>query len=144
MVRRMALAALLVTLAANTYELLCTAGFPLVFTRILTLHEPSGPAHYAYLALYNLVHVIPLLVIVIAFVGALGARKLGEAEGRALELLWGLMMLGLGLVLLLVPQWLNQPLTALALVTIALTSTLAAGWVRRHWPATGRRQRGTT
>ncbi len=38
-------------LAANAYELLCTAGFPMVFTRILTLNELSPATHYLYLAL---------------------------------------------------------------------------------------------
>ena len=110
-------------LAANAYELLCTAGFPLVFTRILTLADLSTPAHYGYLALYNLVYVLPLLAIVAAFVVTLGARKLREEEGRILKLLSGLMMLGLGLVMLLAPEALTNPLTALVLIVIALAVT---------------------
>ena len=70
-------------LAANAYELLCTAGFPLVFTRILTLADLSTPAYYGYLALYNSVYVLPLLAIVVVFVVTLGTRKLKEEEGRA-------------------------------------------------------------
>ena len=31
-------------IAANSYELLCTSGFPMVYTRALTLHELSTPA----------------------------------------------------------------------------------------------------
>ncbi|MBT8446368.1 MAG: thioredoxin family protein, partial [Gammaproteobacteria bacterium] len=53
----------LLALVANLYELLCTAGFPMVFTRALTLHELSTAGYYAYLALYNLVYVIPMLII---------------------------------------------------------------------------------
>ena len=45
--------------AASSYELLCTAGFPLVFTRVLTLHELSTAERYFYLALYNAIHVLP-------------------------------------------------------------------------------------
>ena len=73
------------TLAANAYELLCTAGFPLLFTRILTLAELSAPAYYAYLALYNAVYVLPLLAIVTAFVVTLGTRRLTESEGALLS-----------------------------------------------------------
>lgn len=59
--------------AANAYELLCTAGFPLVFTRILTLAELITPAYYGYLALYSAVYVLPLLAIAAVFVATLGA-----------------------------------------------------------------------
>jgi hypothetical protein len=116
-------------LAANAYELLCTAGFPLVFTRILTLSDLSTPAYYGYLALYNLVYVLPLLAIVVVFVVTLGARKLKEGEGRVLKLLSGLMMLGLGLVLLFAPEALSHPLTALALILAALVATALVVWM---------------
>jgi uncharacterized membrane protein HdeD (DUF308 family) len=119
-------------LAANAYELLCTAGFPLVFTRILTLADLSAPAYYAYLALYNLVYVLPLLVIVIIFVVTLGARKLKEGKGRMLKLLSGLMMLGLGLVLLLAPEAFSHPLTALTLIVAALAVTALVAWSARR------------
>lgn len=122
----------ILALAANAYELLCTAGFPLVFTRILTLSELPTPAYYGYLALYNLVYVLPLLAIVVAFVVTLGARKLTEEEGRILKLLSGLMMLGLGLVLLLAPEALSDPLTALALGGGALAVTALVVWVARR------------
>lgn len=37
-------ATLLLAVAANFYELLCTAGFPMIYTRLLTLRPPD-PAH---------------------------------------------------------------------------------------------------
>jgi hypothetical protein len=119
----------MLALAANAYELLCTAGFPLVFTHVLTLAELPTPAYYGYLALYNAVYVLPLLAIVTAFVVTLGVRRLSEAEGRLLKLLSGLMMLGLGLVLLLAPQALNSPLTALALIAAAAAATAILAWL---------------
>lgn len=114
-------------LAANAYELLCTAGFPMVLTRILTLNELSPAAHYLYLALYNLVYILPLLAIVVT----LGARKLTEEEGRVLKFLSGLMMLGLGAVLLIAPDSLSQPLIAIVLIAIALVVTAGLVWRRR-------------
>ncbi|MEN8239567.1 MAG: thioredoxin family protein, partial [Actinomycetota bacterium] len=53
-------------IVANSYELLCTAGLPMVFTRVLTLNDLSTPGYYGYLALYNMIYVIPLLGIVVA------------------------------------------------------------------------------
>ena len=94
---------ILLAIAANFYELLCTAGFPMVYTRLLTLQEADGARHYLYLVLYNVIYVLPLLFIVLAFVRSMGARKLSEREGRLLKLLSGLMMLDLGVLLLLAP-----------------------------------------
>jgi hypothetical protein len=110
-------------LAANTYELLCSTGFPLVYTRALTLNELSTAGYYFYLAFYNLVYVLPLLVIVVVFTFTLGSRKLGAGEGRVLKLLSGLMMLGLGVVLVAAPELLDNSLTALALLVLALLGT---------------------
>jgi hypothetical protein len=112
--------------AANTYELLCTAGFPMVYTRVLTLAELPASTYYAFLALYNVVYVIPLVLIVTAFVITLGSRKLQEREGRALRLLSGFMMLGLGILLLVAPEALAQVGVAAGLLAAAGLLTVAA------------------
>ena len=124
-------ATVLLAVAANFYELLCTAGFPMVFTRLLTLREHGLAQHYLYLLFYNLIYVLPLFAIVMTFVRTLGARKLSEREGRLLKLLSGLMMFGLGNLLILAPEQLDNPLTALALPLAAIALTmLAARWHR--------------
>mgnify|MGYP000326079675 CR=1 FL=1 len=56
--RPLLVAALVLALAANTYELLCSSGFPLVYTRALTLSDLSTAGYYLYLAFYNLVYVL--------------------------------------------------------------------------------------
>ncbi len=124
-------ATVFLAVAANFYELLCTAGFPMVYTRILTLAEPSPAARYAWLALYNAVYVVPLALIVLACVGTLTAHKLTQREGRLLKLLSGTMMLELGLVLALRPEWLNSLAVTAALVVVALTVTFTAARLTR-------------
>lgn len=121
----------LLAVAANSYELLCTAGFPMVYTRILTLNHLSPAAYYVYLLLYNVVYVLPLLIIVLAFAWTLGRRRLSESEGRRLKLLSGLMMLGLGGLLLIAPELLDHLLTALLLPAAALALTAAVAAVER-------------
>ena len=93
---------------ANAYELLCTAGFPMVYTRALTLHKLTTLQYYMYLVFYNIVYVIPLTIIVLVITISLGARKLSEWQGRQLKLLSGLMMFFLGLILLVNPALLNS------------------------------------
>lgn len=114
--------------AANAYELLCTSGFPLVFTRILTLEKLPTLSYYGYLALYNLVYVLPMLAIVAVFTATLGSRKLSESAGRLLKLMSGLMMLGLGSVILIKPELLSNILTAGALIA-ATAAVTAAVWL---------------
>jgi cytochrome c biogenesis protein CcdA len=124
-------ATVFLAVTANIYELLCTAGFPMVFTRILTLNEPSVTARYGYLALYNLIYVVPLALIVLAFVGTLTSHKLTEREGRLLKLMSGVMMLELGVVMTFVPQWLNSLGATAVLVLVALFVLFVAAWRTR-------------
>jgi thiol-disulfide isomerase/thioredoxin len=107
-------------IAANSYELLCTAGFPMVFTRILTLNNLPSLTYYFYLVLYNIVYVIPLSVIVVLFTVTLGKKHLTEWQGRMLKLVSGTMMLGLGGVLLVQPEILNSTLISFSLLLGAL------------------------
>lgn len=128
----MVAATIFLAIAANFYELLCTAGFPMVYTRLLTLSGLPSGGRYLYLALYNLIYVVPLALIVLAFVRSMGARKLTEREGRLLKLLSGTMMLELGALLLIAPERLNSPLVALGLLGAALALTGGAARLTRR------------
>jgi len=123
-------------IAANSYEALCTAGFPMVYTRLLTLQELPSTSYYGYLALYNLIYILPLLAIVTAFAWTMGTRKLSEAEGQVLKLVSGVMMLGLGTALVVAPQWLNSPGVAFLLLAVALGAGAVGYWrLRRRNPS---------
>lgn len=116
----MILGTVVLAIAANTYELLCTAGFPMVFTRVLTLHKIPTLQYYLYLVFYNFVYVIPLILIVLAFTLTLGAKKLTESQGRILKLISGMMMLSLGIVLLKDPTILNNFFASFGILMVAL------------------------
>jgi hypothetical protein len=120
---------LVLAVVANAYELLCTAGFPMIFTRVLTLSELPTSSYYLYLLAYNLIYVLPLLLIVVLFVVAFTRRKLSETEGRTLKLLSGLMMLGLGSVLILAPALLSSVLVAVGLLAGAVAITTLIRWL---------------
>jgi glutaredoxin len=90
----------------NVVELLCTAGFPAVYTRILTLHELPTWRYYGYLLLYNLAYVLDDGLMLALAVVTLSRRKLQERGGRWLKLASGGVMLALGAVLISRPAWL--------------------------------------
>ena len=93
-------------LLVNAVELLCTAGFPAIYTNILS-HQPlSGWQYYGYLALYNLAYVADDSLMVGIAVITLGRHKLHAREGRWLKLISGTVMAGLGTLLILKPSWL--------------------------------------
>ncbi|PIP74132.1 MAG: hypothetical protein COW89_00810 [Nitrospinae bacterium CG22_combo_CG10-13_8_21_14_all_47_10] len=119
----MIMGTVMLAIVANSYELLCTAGFPMVFTRLLTLHDLTSWGYYLYLVFYNIIYVIPLIAIVLIFAKTLGSRKLSEKEGRILKLVSGVMMLELGLLLLFAPELLNHLLTAISLIAVAILLT---------------------
>ncbi len=122
----------LLAIVANSYELLCTAGFPMVYTRALTLAKLEPWQYYAWLAAYNVIYVMPLLAIVIVFTRTMGARKLTESEGRILKLVSGFMMLGFGLVLLFAPNLLTNPLASI--LVLAGGRGASRWWPRRSRP----------
>ena len=90
----------------NLIELLCTAGFPALYTQILTLQQMPMWEYYGYLALYNLAYIFDDSLMVILAVVTLNRTKLQERAGRWLKLTSGLVMAGLGMILLLQPKWL--------------------------------------
>lgn len=90
----------------NMIELLCTAGFPALYTQILTMQQLTTWEYYGYLGLYNLAYIFDDGVMVTIAVLTLSRRKLQEHAGRWLKLTGGAVMLSLGIVLILKPEWL--------------------------------------
>jgi glutaredoxin len=90
----------------NVIELLCTTGFPAIYTQILATQKLPVWEYYGYLGLYNLAYILDDGLVVAIAVVTLSRRKLQERAGRWLKLAGGSVMMGLGIVLLFRPQWL--------------------------------------
>lgn len=88
----------------NTIELLCTAGFPVIYTKILTLNNLSPLAYYSYLALYILMYMIDDFLVFLIAVITLSSKKLTEKQGKWMKFIAGFMMLVLGLLLIFRPE----------------------------------------
>ncbi|MDR8525079.1 thioredoxin family protein [Shewanella fidelis] len=119
------------SILANAYELLCTAGFPMIYTSVLSMHDLETFERYMYLVMYNVVYVIPLAAIVIAFSVSLGKRKLTEKEGQTLKLMSGIMMMGLGGMLALDPTALQNVALAIGLIFSSIILTVIITLVRK-------------
>jgi hypothetical protein len=101
--------AAILAVLVNVVELLCTAGLPAVYTRILTLRELPTWQYYALLGLYNAAYMADDSAVLAVAVVTLSHRKLQERGGRWLKLLGGVVMVVLGTLLLLRPAWLATP-----------------------------------
>jgi len=85
-------------------ELLCTSGFPALYTRILTLRHLDAWTYYGYLLLYNVMYMLDDVVVLAIGVITLSQHRLQEREGRRLKLLSGMVMLLLGIYLIAIAQ----------------------------------------
>jgi hypothetical protein len=95
-----------ITLAftVNLIELLCTAGFPMIYTRILTLNSLPMIKYYSYLLLYILMYMLDDFIVFTIAVVTLSSKKLTKEHGKILKLIAGLMMFILGLLMILKPE----------------------------------------
>jgi glutaredoxin len=100
------LAVMTVAVLVNLVELLCTAGLPALYTQILAARGLPAAAYYSYLLLYNLAYIFDDTLMVGIAVFTLSSRKMQAVEGRWLKLLSGAVILLLGTVMLLAPDWL--------------------------------------
>lgn len=91
----------------NMIELLCTAGLPALYTKILSSQNVSLWGNFAYLLLYNAAYMFDDVLMVALVVITLQRRKLQETHGRWLKLVSGLVILALGLLMLVRPHWLG-------------------------------------
>ncbi|MGI2325705.1 MULTISPECIES: glutaredoxin family protein [Methylococcus] len=96
--------AIVLAVLVQFVELLCTSGFPALYTRILTLRQLGGAEYYAYLLLYNLAYMLDDVIVLGIGVVTLSQRRLQENEGRWLKLVSGAVMVGLGLYLIGMPR----------------------------------------
>lgn len=90
----------------NIIELLCTAGLPALYTEVLAVQQYPVWKNYLYLGLYIVAYMFDDTVMVGIVVITLGRHKMQETHGRWLKLISGLVILSLGLVMLIHPDWL--------------------------------------
>jgi hypothetical protein len=117
----------------NFYELLCTLGLPLVFTNQLASYNLSNVEYYSYIILYNIVYVIPLIIIVLIFVITLGKRKLTEWHGQIMKLVTGIMLSSFGIIFLVNYQLLENVITPILLLLFSLGGAAGIAYIWKRY-----------
>ncbi|MBN1869787.1 MAG: hypothetical protein JW847_04325 [Candidatus Omnitrophica bacterium] len=93
---------------SSLIELLCTAGFPIIYTGILTGKGLENTwQYYLYLIYYNIVYVLPLAVIVFMIIHTFKAAHVTQRQVEIMKYIGGIIMILLGLVLLVNPALLG-------------------------------------
>jgi hypothetical protein len=126
----------ILALTVNFYELICTLGFPTVYTsRLATLHLPFLD-YNLYLLFYNVVYVIPLIIILLLFTFTLGKTKLSEWQGQQLKLVSGLMIFSFGVCFLVDYTLLEDVRAPIELLgfSVLLTLILSFFWKKYKKP----------
>ncbi len=100
-------AAFALAVLVNVVELLCTAGLPALYTEVLAQQGYATPVRYGFLGLYIVAYMFDDAVMVGIAVATLARMKLEETGGRWLKLVSGAVILCLGIVMLLRPDWLT-------------------------------------
>lgn len=98
---------LLLAIAVNMIELVCSAGIPAIYTQLLTLTPMPRWQYYGYLLLYNLVYMLDDIAMFAVAVATLQMTGLGARYARASRLIGGVVLAAIGLMLLFQPQWLS-------------------------------------
>lgn len=90
----------------NLVELACSLGFPAVFTQILSLANLSPWQYYGYIILYLLFFMIDDIIVFIIAMLTLRITGFSNKYSRYSSLIGGILILIIGLLLILKPEWL--------------------------------------
>ncbi len=94
--------------SVNLVELICSAGFPAIYTQVLALNDLAAWKYYGYIALYvffyDLDEIAVLLLALFTFRITIASHK----YARWSRLIGGILMLILGILLIFKHQWLMR------------------------------------
>lgn len=95
---------ILLAFAVNLVELVCSAGFPVIFTQVLALSDLATWQYYGYILLYIFFFMIDDMIIFAIAMFTLKATGLSTKYGKISSLVGGIIMIIIGLILVLKPE----------------------------------------
>ena len=89
----------------NLVELICSAGFPVVYLQILSLTPLPFWQYYLYLVLYIVIFMLDDIIIFVAAMVTLQMMGVNTSYKRFSSLIGGILMLAIGVLLIFKPGW---------------------------------------
>ncbi len=112
-------------------EFSCTAGFPVIWTNLLSAQGVSALTFVLLLLLYMFIYQIDELAIFLSVVLTLKTSRIEEKQGRILKLIGGMLMLTLAVVMLVNPSLMNNLSSSLIVFGIAFSAAMLVLVVHR-------------
>mgnify|MGYP004554997431 FL=1 len=97
--------AFLLATSVNIIEMACSLGFPTIFLEILTINKIKGLLKILYLLIYIFFYLIDDLIVFIISIKAFSAKGISTKYNKYVHLIGGIIMIILGLLLILKPEW---------------------------------------
>lgn len=97
---------LLLGFFVNLVELACSAGFPAVYTQILSMSGISIWQKYSYMAGYIFFFMLDDMIVFVIAVLTLKSKVLGSKYAKYTNLVAGILIFILGILLIFQPEWL--------------------------------------
>lgn len=131
-------AAIVMSAGASLVEFSCTAGFPMLWTNLVSAQDVTVGTFVMLLAVYMLIYQLDEIVIFTGAVVGLRASKLEEKQGRILKLIGGMLMLVLAIVMLVNPSLMSSLTATMWIFLLAFGAALLVLLVhRKALPALG-------
>jgi len=96
---------ILLAFSVNLLELVCSAGLPAVYTKLLSMHNLTKFEHYSYLLLYILVFMLDDVLVFVITMISMKRVTLSTKYARYSHLIGGIVMLIIGLLMFFKPEW---------------------------------------
>ncbi len=93
--------------SVNFIELLCSAGFPVIFTQILALQQLNPIQYGGYLILYIFFYLLDDLLVFFIAMKTMSMTGISTKYGRWSHLIGAIVMILIGLLMIFKPAWLQ-------------------------------------
>ena len=95
---------MVLAVSVNVIELACSAGFPLLFTQILSLNDLNSLQYLIYVLIYVLFFLIDDIIIFLIALKTLKITGISNKYTKYSHLIGGILMLVVGLLLIFKPE----------------------------------------
>ncbi len=92
--------------SVNIVEFFCSAGFPAVYTNILSQSTLAKPVYYLYILLYVFFYMLDDLIVWLIALVTFEKIALTDKYSKWAALIGGILMVVLGIILIIKPSWL--------------------------------------